>query len=87
MRERTNIDRLRHDEVFSAYVTANLRSKRMLDDALALRYSNVELRAMTRLGKILSIYQCTLSLEFEDKAANKVRRDNLGSCILSARSN
>ncbi len=76
VRERENLDRLRHDDVFSAYVTANWRSKRLLDDALALRYSNVELRAMTRLEKIQSIYLCTLALEFEDTAANKVRRDN-----------
>ena len=75
IRETANIERLRRDEDISAYVTAQWRSKRLLDDTLGLRYKAVELSVMPRLQKIKSVYKCTMELEFEDMAASKQRRD------------
>ena len=71
MRETQNLQALRDDFSFKQFCIDSWHSKRLLGDILIMRMGADELKGMSRKAQHDLVYQCSLGLEYENKAAEK----------------
>ena len=81
LRESYNLQLLRSNVHFDAMVKKLWWSNHLLSDLLSLRCEDSAVQQMTRLGKIKTVYQCTLACEDEDTSLDIARRP-VGIAIL-----